>query len=154
MSMRQPVFLALSRAFVLTLALALAGATQTIAQSAEFGRCLSRKGATFYGTSWCPHCRAQRRMLGRAMPYVRYVECSVGSDHSVQASACDKADIQGYPTWVFADGSRGGGDQSLESLAAKTGCKLDRSAPEDSERTDESGVRRREVGGALIIDIP
>jgi len=42
-----------------------------------FGHCLREKGATFYGASWCPHCRNQRATLGDAMSSVKYVECSV-----------------------------------------------------------------------------
>jgi glutaredoxin len=144
-----------SKGFVFTLLLALASATQASADSEEFGRCLTRKGATFYGASWCPHCRAQRRILGRAMSRVRYVECSVGSNRRAQTSACKKAGVQGYPTWVFADGLRVGGQQSLESLAARTGCKVPSAAATDSvERTDGNGVTRRMIGGALVIDIP
>jgi hypothetical protein len=90
-----------------------------------FGRCLKSKGATFYGTSWCPHCRAQRETLGDAMTYVRYVECSVDGTRET-TSECRKAKIDGYPTWTFADGSQESGAQSLAELAAKTGCTLPR----------------------------
>jgi glutaredoxin len=91
-----------------------------------FGRCLKSKGATFYGTSWCPHCRAQRETLGEAMDYVRYVECSVDGTRGETTAACRKAEIESYPTWTFGDGSRAGGEQSLEELADKTGCTLPR----------------------------
>jgi glutaredoxin len=142
-------------ALVLAFLVTLAGSMQSIAGSEDFGRCLTRKGAVFYGTSWCPHCRAQRRLLGSAMRHVQYVECSAGADRQKQASACQKAGIQGYPTWVFADGSRLGGELSLATLAAKTGCKLPGAAATGSaDRTDANGVRRRKIGGALIIDIP
>lgn len=93
---------------------------------AGFGRCLKSKGATFYGASWCPHCRAQREALGDAMDYVRYVECSVDGARGASTAACDKADVHGYPTWIFGDGSRASGEQSLAALAAKTGCALPR----------------------------
>jgi hypothetical protein len=89
---------------------------------ANFGRCLKSKGATFYGASWCPHCRAQREALGDAMNYVPYVECSVDGGRGESTAACEKADVHGYPTWTFADGSRASGEQSLAELAEKTGC--------------------------------
>ena len=89
----------------------------------SFGRCLKSKGATFYGTSWCPHCRAQRETLGDAMDYVKYVECSVDDTRETTA-ACHAAKVSSYPTWKFADGSKESGEQSLEELAAKTGCEL------------------------------
>ncbi|HEY2774985.1 MAG TPA: hypothetical protein VGK20_13140 [Candidatus Binatia bacterium] len=90
----------------------------------DFGRCLAQEGATFYGASWCPHCRAQRTTLAEAMPFVQYVECSVAGPDAPQAAACTKANVETYPTWTFADGSQEDGEQSLTSLAAKTGCRL------------------------------
>jgi cytochrome c553 len=93
------------------------------ATMATFGRCLKSKGAVFYGASWCPHCHAQREMLGDAMDYVKYVECSVDGTRETTA-ACHAAKVTSYPTWKFADGSKESGEQSLEELAAKTGCEL------------------------------
>lgn len=93
----------------------------------SFGRCLKSKGATFYGTSWCPHCDAQRETLGEAIDYVRYVECSMDGKREITA-ACKKAKVESYPTWAFSDGSRESGAQSLADLAAKTGCTLPRDA--------------------------
>jgi len=90
---------------------------------ASFGRCLKSKGAVFYGASWCPHCHAQRETLGDAMDYVKYVECSVDDTRETTA-ACHAAKVSSYPTWKFADGSKESGEQSLEELAAKTGCEL------------------------------
>ena len=101
--------------------LMLAAANVSAATLAGFGRCLKSKGATFYGTSWCPHCQAQREALGDAMDYVRYVECSVDGTRETTPE-CHKAKIDGYPTWTFADGSRESGEQSVAELAAKTGC--------------------------------
>lgn len=101
------------------------GATARVDASTlqDFGSCLSREGAIFYGASWCPHCQAQRETLGAAMPRVRYVECSVNGERT-STRECERAGVQSYPTWVFADGSRASGEQSLASLAKKTGCEL------------------------------
>jgi hypothetical protein len=89
-----------------------------------FGRCLRSSGATFYGTSWCPHCRAQIQVLGEAMRHVKYVDCSVAGEPRKTTSTCKAARIEGYPTWTFADGSRAGGELTLQSLARRTGCTL------------------------------
>ena len=91
-----------------------------------FGRCLKDRGATFYGASWCPHCAAQRQTLGDAMSHVRYVECSEDGNRGAPARTCKAANVSSYPTWVFADGSRESGEQSLEALASRTGCPLPR----------------------------
>ena len=114
--------------FAAGLVVATTAPSEAAATLASFGRCLKSKGATFYGTSWCPHCDAQRDTLGDAMDYVKYVECSVEGARGETTAACKKADVDGYPTWTFADGSREGGAQSLRNLATKTGCTLPRDA--------------------------
>jgi hypothetical protein len=92
----------------------------------DFGRCLKREGAVFYGTAWCPHCQAQRDALGDAMRHVKYVECSVDGKRGETTAACERVDVDSYPTWIFDDDSRANGAQSLQELAAKTGCELPR----------------------------
>lgn len=63
---------------VMAVGIGMAGVPAVQARSlATFGMCLDREGVVFYGTSWCPHCRAQQQELGRAMRYVHYVDCSV-----------------------------------------------------------------------------
>jgi hypothetical protein len=115
--------------WVVVTALALGAATGVGATTlAGFGRCLKSQGATFYGTSWCPYCRAQRETLGDAMDYVRYVECSVDGERGEPDVVCRKAGVDSYPTWTFGDGSRKGGALSLEELADRTGCTLPQSA--------------------------
>lgn len=109
---------------LVALVLALAGAGPAGATLDEFARCLSKAGARFYGTSWCPHCAAQRRLFGPAFDQVAYVECSVNNTKETTAE-CTQAEIATYPTWEFADGSRVTGQQSLVALAAKTGCRYD-----------------------------
>ena len=114
-----------------TAALVLTAMTDGVAgNAAGFGRCLRSKGAIFYGTSWCPHCRTQREMLGDAMDSVKYVECSEDGARGTTTAACKKANVESYPTWIFSDGSRANGRQSLQDLAAKTGCELPRGAGE------------------------
>lgn len=88
----------------------------------EFAVCLEEKGATFYGAFWCPHCQAQKALLGNSSS-LPYVECST-PDGNGQTDTCKSAEIQSYPTWTFADGTTANGEQSLEDLAAKTGCEL------------------------------
>jgi hypothetical protein len=89
-----------------------------------FGQCLTDKGAKFYGAFWCPHCSAQKKLLGKGFKKVTYVECGVPGDNRAQMPECKEAKIEGYPTWTFADGSRVSGEQRLEDLAEKTGCEL------------------------------
>lgn len=87
-----------------------------------FAQCLTDAGVTMYGAWWCPHCENQKNLFGSAFDSVDYVECSTAARTMNQT--CQDAGIQGYPTWEFADGSRLAGEQSLQTLADKSGCTL------------------------------
>lgn len=88
-----------------------------------FATCLKDSGATFYGAFWCPHCQATKAMFGRSAKLLPYIECST-PDSKGQLPICTDKNIQGYPTWEFADGSRLSGEQSLQSLSEKTSCPI------------------------------
>lgn len=88
-----------------------------------FAACISESGAKFYGAFWCPHCQDQKEMFGNSEKKLPYVECST-ADRKGTTIDCQKAQIQSYPTWEFADGSREVGTLSLEALAEKTSCEL------------------------------
>ncbi len=92
-------------------------------QHDTFAQCLTKQGATFYGAFWCPHCQAEKALIGKSMKYINYVECSTPDGNS-QTQICIDKKIASYPTWEFADGSRTTGEQSLQDLAAKTSCPL------------------------------
>jgi thiol-disulfide isomerase/thioredoxin len=86
-----------------------------------FAKCITDKGAKLYGASWCPHCQSQKELFGNSAKDLPYVECSA-PDRS-QTKVCADAKIEGYPTWVFTDGSRQSGEMNIDQLAQKTGCK-------------------------------
>ena len=89
-----------------------------------FAKCITEKGAKFYGAFWCPHCNEQKSSFGRSMKYVNYIECSK-SDKSGQTPACIEANIESYPTWIFTDGSIKTGKLAFQEISAKTGCSID-----------------------------
>ena len=89
----------------------------------DFAKCLKDKGAKFYGPFWCPHCQNQKKAFDRSAKYLLYIECST-PDSNNQLQVCIDANIQGYPTWEFADKSRQTGELSLQQLADKTSCQL------------------------------
>lgn len=89
----------------------------------SFARCLGDKGAKLYGAFWCSHCKSQKELFGDSAKYLPYIECST-PDGQQQLSVCAQAGIEGYPTWVFADGSRESGELSLKKLSEKTGCDI------------------------------
>jgi uncharacterized membrane protein/glutaredoxin len=77
---------------------------------------LTKTGAKFYGTYWCPHCAEQKEMFGGSVKRLPYVECSPGGPSAPQAAECNAKNVQSYPTW-FINGERLTGTQSLETLA-------------------------------------
>ena len=92
-------------------------------QHDSFAKCLTEKGAKFYGAFWCSHCKNQKELFGTSMKHVKYIECST-PDGQNQLQVCKGAGVASYPTWVFADGSKQTGELSLQQLASKTGCSL------------------------------
>ena len=102
------------------------GAAKTSANTDQFAECLVNKGVKFYGAFWCPHCQAQEADFGMSRQKLAslglYNECS-NADGS-QNALCTGLKITGYPTWVFPDGSRISGEQTLATLSQKSGCAL------------------------------
>ena len=83
-----------------------------------FAKCLSEKQFTMYGAYWCPHCQAQKKLFGDSFQYVPNVECTQ------QTALCLEKKIEGYPTWIAADGTRFSGQLTLEKISEITQCKL------------------------------
>lgn len=88
-----------------------------------FAQCINDSGAKFYGAFWCPHCENQKALFGKSEKHLPYIECST-PDGQGQLQECIDANIEGYPTWEFADGERMRGEVSFEALSEKTGCAL------------------------------
>ncbi len=89
----------------------------------DFAKCLTDNGVKMYGAYWCPHCLNQKNAFGNSWKYVDYIECSL-PNRAGQTQECNKAGIEGYPTWEFSDGGRLEGEASFEGLAVKGGCTL------------------------------
>ncbi|NTV41426.1 MAG: hypothetical protein HGA61_04095 [Candidatus Moranbacteria bacterium] len=87
-----------------------------------FAQCIKDSGAKLYGASWCSHCQNQKKLFGNSKN-LPYVECAT-PDGKGQEQVCADAKIKGYPTWIFADGSRQSGELSFEILSQKTGCQI------------------------------
>lgn len=47
-------------------------------------QCLTKKGATFYGTQRCSHCQNQKKMFGDAISAVNFVDCDDQADKCSQ----------------------------------------------------------------------
>ena len=75
----------------------------------NFAKCLKEKGAVMYGASWCKYTQAQKRMFGNSMKFVDYKDFS------------ENKEVRITPTW-FINGNKYENAQSLDKLAAITGC--------------------------------
>lgn len=86
-------------------------------------KCLTQKGAVFYGAGWCPHCSAQKEMFGSSMQYVNYVQCQGASRSDPFPQACIDANIEAFPTWII-NGKQYLGSQTAQVLADTAGCTI------------------------------
>lgn len=100
-----------------------AAACSSSASYDEFAKCLTTNGMTFYGAFWCPHCQVMKERFGDSNKYIQYVECDARGQNP-QPETCDAKGIEGYPTFIFADGTRLSGQQPLSELAMAAGCSL------------------------------
>ena len=87
----------------------------------DFAKCLTENGAKMYGSAWCGHCKEQKKNFGSSWEYINYIECEENIGDG-QIPECLSAEITGYPTWEFADGSRMPGKILLQQLGSITDC--------------------------------
>ncbi|MEY4177916.1 MAG: hypothetical protein RLY70_1490 [Planctomycetota bacterium] len=91
------------------------GATDLMA----LARAITASGTKFYGAAWCTFCTQQKELFGDAQYYLPFVE--VTNPDRTLTDAGKAAGITSFPTWVFPDGSRETGVQTLAMLAARAG---------------------------------
>jgi uncharacterized membrane protein len=84
---------------------------------------LTAMNAKFYGASWCPHCKDQKRLFGAAADHLPYVECSPDGQRRPEAPVCHQMQIVVYPTWII-NGRRYEGVFGPEELARLSGFAL------------------------------
>ena len=84
--------------------------------SDAIAQCLTDKGVKLYYSERCIHCIEQQKIFGTGFWKLDVVDCINDS------SQCTAANIQGTPTWEFADGLQYVGVFSLEQLAEHVGC--------------------------------
>ncbi|MFO1064627.1 MAG: tandem-95 repeat protein [Pirellulales bacterium] len=87
-----------------------------------FAKALAAANVKMYGAYWCPHCLAQKQLFEDGAQYLPFVEVTDANRNPT--SVATQNNITSYPTWVFADGSRLVGEQSLAALAAQAGIAI------------------------------
>ena len=89
----------------------------------SFATCIKDSGTKFYGAFWCPHCQNQKALFGSSAKLLPYIECST-PDGRGQLPVCNEAGVEGYPTWVYPNGTKESGEISLARLSEVTNCPL------------------------------
>lgn len=87
-----------------------------------FAKCLTQKGATFYGAFWCQNCKNQKAMFGSSVQYLNYVECDAAGQNQ-QSELCIEQGVQNYPTWKINNQTLTG-TQQFSALASASGCAI------------------------------
>jgi thiol-disulfide isomerase/thioredoxin len=89
----------------------------------KLAKCLADKGAVMYGAKWCEHCNAQKISFGKSFDKIDYFECAK-IETLPQLQECFAMNIKKYPTWVFSNGIRREGFQTLQSIDQASECNI------------------------------
>ena len=87
-----------------------------VAYTTKLANCMTENGTKMYGTERCGHCATQKGLFGDAFANIDYTDC----DEDRQA--CLDAGVRGFPTWIDNEGNPYPGTQTLDRLAAISGC--------------------------------
>ncbi len=90
-----------------------------------FAKALAATTTKFYGADWCPFCNQQKALFEDGAQYLPFVE--VTNANRTPNSVATQNNITTYPTWVFPDGSRLEGVQTLATIAQKAGVAIPQS---------------------------
>jgi large repetitive protein len=91
-----------------------------------FAKAIAATETTFFGAAWCRFCADQKRLFEDGGDYLPYVEVT-NPDRTPNQIAIDN-NITTYPTWVFPDGSRLEGLQSLQTISQRSGVPIPQSS--------------------------
>ncbi len=83
---------------------------------AAFANLLRTNGVTLYGAAWDATTTAQRQLFGDGSQFLNFVEVT-NPNRTFNTTATANSITTTSPTWIFSDGSRLTGTQSLEALS-------------------------------------
>lgn len=138
----------LGSAYVASSTAGLTAEGEAAADLVAFAKAIKDSGAIMYGAYWCPHCLAQKNLFADGAKFLPYVEVTNANRQPNQV-AIDQ-NITSYPTWVFLDGSRLVGEQTLATLSAKIGVAIPQSSTPSMATIANSTV---EAGAPLHIPV-
>jgi len=91
-----------------------------------FAKALTTAGVKFYGAAWCPACTEQKRLFEDGAQFLPFIEVT-NADRTLNEIG-EANDIEVFPTWVFADGTRLTGVQTLSDLSQRSGVAIPQSS--------------------------
>jgi len=91
----------------------------------EFAKLLTQSGTVVYGATWSADSSEQRRLFQDGAKYLPFVNVTNPDRTPNQLAAQHQITV--YPTWVFDDGSRLEGMQSLATIALRSGLTIPQS---------------------------
>ena len=102
--------------------IAIASITIGTADLVGFAQALAASDTMFFGAAWCPDCTAQKELFEDGGQFLPFTEVT-NPDRTLNQTGTDN-NISVFPTWVFSDGTRLEGVQSLETLAERSGVAI------------------------------
>ena len=125
----------------------------------QFAKDLVAAGVEYYGAAWCPACTEQKQLFEDGGDYLNMIESSDPdkrveqlSDPSVSImnEVGTAQGINSFPTWIFPDGTRVEGVQTLEELSQRSGVAI----PQSEQPTfDGVGDLNVQIGSPLHVPI-
>lgn len=91
-----------------------------------FAKALTTAGVKFYGAAWCPACTEQKRLFEDGAQFLPFIEVT-NADRTLNEIG-EANDIEVFPTWVFPDGTRLTGVQTLSDLSQRSGVAIPQSS--------------------------
>lgn len=91
-----------------------------------FAKALAATRTVMYGADWCAVCSQQKQLFEDGGKYLPYVNVT-NPDRTPNQFAIQN-NITNYPTWVFPDGSRLEGLQSLSTISGRSGVPIAQSS--------------------------
>ena len=88
----------------------------------RFAQELADSGTTFYGAAWCPACTTQKEIFEDGEQFLPFIEVT-NPDRTPNQIAADN-NIDFFPTWVFGDGTRIEGAQTLATISQRSGVAI------------------------------
>ena len=113
-----------------------------------FAKALAATNTRFFGADWCAFCNQQKALFQDGGKYLPFVE--VTNADRTPNSVATQNNITTYPTWVFPDGSRLEGVQTLATIAQRSGVAIPQS---ESVYLSELSNRTVATGSPLYVPL-